>query len=221
MFYITVSNGLLNDGHRKKMGSAVWDFLWLIDKVTKIDAKGIGWIWGGKPIKLSEMCDGVTEDTVSINLDKLETLGYITKIRTPYGLKIGINKIKKSFNISKRDSSKTSNLSEETSNLNKTIHKDSTLIQKDLPDWLDKKSWKEWLEYRSQKRCSMTEMTINKQLDFLSKYKEDHVKILEASITAGWIGLFPLKKQYPQKLDVGTPFVKGKYSDKSKEIIDD
>jgi hypothetical protein len=50
MFYITVSNGLLKDDHRKRIGSAVWEFMWLIDKITRIDEDGKGWVLGGKPI---------------------------------------------------------------------------------------------------------------------------------------------------------------------------
>lgn len=100
MFYISISNGLLKDGHRKRMGSSVWEFMWCIDKVTKIDDKGIGWVLGGKPIRLKEIAEqmDVDEDTVGVNLDKLEEQNYITKLRTPYGIQIKVMKIKKRFN---------------------------------------------------------------------------------------------------------------------------
>ena len=42
MYFITVSNGLLEKGHKKQMGSAVWEFMWILDKITKIDEEGIG-----------------------------------------------------------------------------------------------------------------------------------------------------------------------------------
>ena len=58
----------------------------------------MGWVLGGKPIKLKDMADGVEEMTISRNLDKLEAEGYIKKIRTPYGLSIRVMKAKKRFN---------------------------------------------------------------------------------------------------------------------------
>lgn len=100
MYYITISNGLLTQDHRKRMGSAVWEFMWLIDKVTKIDAKGTGQVLGGKPIKLAEIAKalGSDEETISRNLIRLEEQEYIKKTRTPYGIVIVVNKAKKRFN---------------------------------------------------------------------------------------------------------------------------
>ena len=99
-FYISVSNGLLKNGHRQRMGEAVWEFMWLIDKITKIDEKGMGLILGGKPINLDDLADdlGVHKNTVCRNLEKLEREKYIVIKRAPYGLIIGVNKAKKRFN---------------------------------------------------------------------------------------------------------------------------
>lgn len=97
-FYISVSNGLLKDGHRKKMGSSVWQFMWILDKITKIDDDGIGWVLGGKPIKLEEMSLGLHKNIVSVNISKLEKSGYIKTRRTPYGMVISVMKAKKIFN---------------------------------------------------------------------------------------------------------------------------
>jgi hypothetical protein len=76
------------------MGAAVWQFMWLIDKVTKIDEGGYGWVLGGKPINLSHIGP---ERTVSRNLQKLKNEGYIIIKRTPYGLIIKVTKAKKRF----------------------------------------------------------------------------------------------------------------------------
>lgn len=102
MYYITISNGLLTSEHRKRMGSAVWEFMWLIDKTTRIDQKGAGYVLGGKPIKLSEIAKGLgsDEETISRNLIRLEEEEYISKTRTPYGIVIKVNKAKKRFNKS-------------------------------------------------------------------------------------------------------------------------
>ena len=81
------------------MGSAVWEFMWLMDKVTKIDDKGWGWVLGGKPIKLKEMADDMnfSENAVGDNLTRLEKEGYIKKIIAPYGISIRVAKAKKRF----------------------------------------------------------------------------------------------------------------------------
>jgi hypothetical protein len=99
MFYISISNGLMKDGHRKRIGEAVWEFMWLIDKVTKIDDEGYGYVLGGTPIKLADIASdhGVHRDTVSANLQKLEDQGYIKKTVAPYGLVIRVVKAKKRF----------------------------------------------------------------------------------------------------------------------------
>lgn len=97
MYYITISNGLLDGDHQKKMGSAVWQFMWCLDKITKIDSNGLGWVFGGKPIKLEDI-KGASRITISRNLNKLEKLGYLKLIHTPYGISIRVCKAKKRFN---------------------------------------------------------------------------------------------------------------------------
>ena len=99
MFYIQISNGLLQGAHRKQMGEAVWEFMWCIDKITKVDEDGTGWVLGGKPIKLKDLTDSmqVHATTVSRNLNKLQKFGYLGLVRTPYGIRIKVNKAKKIF----------------------------------------------------------------------------------------------------------------------------
>lgn len=96
MFYITVSNGLLEGDHQKKMASAVWQFMWCLDKLTSINEEGEGKVLGGKPIKLTDI-HGSSERTNSRNLNKLEKMGYIKLIHTPYGISIRVMKAKKKF----------------------------------------------------------------------------------------------------------------------------
>jgi DNA-binding MarR family transcriptional regulator len=108
-FYITVSNGLLTKEHREQIGSAIWEFLWLLDKITKVDDKGFGYILGGKPIKLCELADqmGTSDMNVSRNLHKLEEAGYINILRTPYGMVIKVKKAQKRFNKNVRTKRET------------------------------------------------------------------------------------------------------------------
>lgn len=99
MYYITVSNGLLDPKHREKISTAVWEFMWMLDKMTSYNEQGVGKVLGGKPIKLEEIADqlGVTKKTVSRNLNRLEKYGYIKRIRTPYGYSFRVYKAKKVF----------------------------------------------------------------------------------------------------------------------------
>lgn len=96
-FYISVSNGLLDDQHHKRMGTSVWQFLWCLDKVTKIDNAGEGVVWGGKPVQLKDIVGG-HRVTVSRNLTHLEKEGYLRLTHTPYGIVIRVMKMKKRFN---------------------------------------------------------------------------------------------------------------------------
>ena len=96
---ITIKNDLLEPKHCKKMGSSVWEYMWLIDKMTSISEEGIGKILGGRPIQLKEISLelGKAESTVSENLSKLEKEGYTNIVRAPYGLVITVNKAWKNF----------------------------------------------------------------------------------------------------------------------------
>lgn len=96
-FYITISIGLLKDNHRERMGNAVWEFMWLIDKVTLIDKEGFGWVLGGKPVKLKDMAMGISENHVSKHLIKLAKEGYIMVKHARYGLIIKVRKAQKRF----------------------------------------------------------------------------------------------------------------------------
>lgn len=96
MFYITISNGLLEDGHHERMGAAIWLFMWFIDKVTKIDSKGFGWVYGGKPININSISH-IPRRTVQRYLQTLKKEGYVDTIRTPYGIIVKVVKAKKKF----------------------------------------------------------------------------------------------------------------------------
>lgn len=67
--------------------------------------------------------------------------------------------------------------------------------QKDLPEWLNKEAWDEWVLYRKQAGKKLTPLSITKQINFLSKHIPDHKRIIEEAIKNGWQGLHELKKQ--------------------------
>lgn len=64
-----------------------------------------------------------------------------------------------------------------------------------LPDWLDKKVWNEWVEYRKEKKKSLTQRSIDLQLKELAQNIPTHKAIIEQSIRNGWVGLFALKEE--------------------------
>ena len=70
----------------------------------------------------------------------------------------------------------------------------------ELPEWLDKKVWAKWLEYKKEKKEKMTPSTIESQLKRLEKFGiENHVAVIEQSIANGWRGVFELKEGRTKK----------------------
>lgn len=98
-YYIGVKNDLIEPKHYGKMGVAVWEFMWCLDKMTSISEEGIGTVLGGRPILLKEIADdlGKTTRSVSTNLNALQDTGYINLGRTARGNQITVNKASKVF----------------------------------------------------------------------------------------------------------------------------
>lgn len=93
---IKIWSGLLLDGHTRKIENALWEFIWLINKVTKEEG-GIGMVLRGKPIKVEQIAEDLQRDyrTILRHLKRLEEYGYINLKRCPYGFVIKINNSKK------------------------------------------------------------------------------------------------------------------------------
>lgn len=107
-FYFPVYSGLLTAQHRERIGPAIWEFLWLISKVTKeIEEEGETWgiVLGGKPVKLAEIAAelGESERNAKRNLARLKEEGYIDAIRAPYGEIYKVRKSKKFAHKNRRD----------------------------------------------------------------------------------------------------------------------
>ncbi len=86
---ICVWNGIFD--HYKNIGTALWEFLWLIDAITE-EQDGIGWIFGKTPLKIERIAAdlGIGGSTVRRNLDRLKGGGYIVTKKARYGLIIGV-----------------------------------------------------------------------------------------------------------------------------------
>lgn len=95
-----IYSGILEPEHYKKIGSAIWLFLWCISSTTTEQEKE-GTVWGivlgGKPMKLSEISHrfGVNDKTVSRWLDTLEQHNYIQVTRAARGLILQVKNSKK------------------------------------------------------------------------------------------------------------------------------
>jgi DNA-binding transcriptional regulator YhcF (GntR family) len=97
-------SGILNPDHYKKIGSAIWLFLWCISSTTKeVDRDGVNWgiVLGNKPINIKEELSpifGVNEKTVRRWIEELEAHEYIKTTRAPRGLIFTVRNSKKFIN---------------------------------------------------------------------------------------------------------------------------
>ncbi|RJX40901.1 ArsR family transcriptional regulator [Paenibacillus pinisoli] len=96
-------SGLLEPGHYKKIGSAIWLFLWCVSSTTKdVEKEGVVWgiVLGNKPIQLTELAErfDVSDKTVSRWLNALEEHQYIRVTRAPRGIILSVKNSKKYTN---------------------------------------------------------------------------------------------------------------------------
>jgi hypothetical protein len=80
-----------------RIKSALWEFIWFIDKITEEDENGVGWVLGGVPIKVRRIAMDLDEDekTVRDNLTRLAKGKYVIRRRTPYGFVVGVSNSRK------------------------------------------------------------------------------------------------------------------------------
>jgi len=91
---------------------------------------------------------------------------------------------------------------------------------KDLPQWLNKEAWAEWVQFRKEIKKKLVQTTINRQLKFLEKHKDTHVLILEQSIQNGWQGLFNITATKSNRVAEVGSIEYMMNLDKNNEIID-
>lgn len=109
------------------MGISVWLYMYLIDKITRIDDKGKGIVLGGKPIKFEEFHEetGVSQDTYTRWIKTLVKYPYIEITRTPYGIQFRVLKAFKRFRRSTEpDSAQMRNHLRTNAESNKTVSVD-------------------------------------------------------------------------------------------------
>lgn len=122
-------SGLLEPEHYKKIGSALWLFLWCVSSTTKeVERDGETWgiVLGNKPLKRSELAHpfGVSERTVQRWLDDLEKHGYLKITRAPYGHILTVKNSKKFFK----------------ERVDKNVQSDREETNSSSPEWTDMSS---------------------------------------------------------------------------------
>lgn len=60
----------------------------------------------------------------------------------------------------------------------------------ELPNWLNKQKWQEWVEYRKVRRLTTSHITLGRQIAMLGRFQSQHEAIIEKSLMNGWQGLF-------------------------------
>jgi len=97
-FPLKIWSGLFKEKHWRAMGSAIWLFGMLLDKVTKEGGtNGKGYVLGGAPITYETFAKDIafSERQYYRYIDKLRKAGYIHTHNSHRGLQIVINKSKK------------------------------------------------------------------------------------------------------------------------------
>lgn len=108
---IKIWSGLLSDGHTQKIENALWEFIWLVSKVTK-EEDGKGYVLRGTPVKVEDICRDLKRSYRSVyrHLQQLEANGYINMKKAPYGLIITVNNSKKfSKSLARNDKASLAN----------------------------------------------------------------------------------------------------------------
>jgi hypothetical protein len=89
-------SGILSPHHRKRLGIAIWVFMWCLRRTT-VEDNGMGRVLGGSRIKTERIARelGVSARSVHTDLERLKTHDYIKIRRVPYGLVITVLKSKR------------------------------------------------------------------------------------------------------------------------------
>ena len=62
--------------------------------------------------------------------------------------------------------------------------------------WVDAQAWDDFVQFRKEIKKPLTETAVKKNLEFLSKFKNQQKEIIDTSIRSRWQGLFPPKNQF-------------------------
>jgi hypothetical protein len=96
-FYIGARGGLVDEQHYRRMGDAIWLFLWLVLRQTQTNSEGEGVVYYGNPITYEavERDTGFPERTLRRWLGTLRQEKYIRTAASSRGLSVWILNAKK------------------------------------------------------------------------------------------------------------------------------
>lgn len=141
----------------------------------------------------------IDEVSVSRKLSKLQSKNYITIEYEKRGAEIVSRKIRLtkmlSDGLQKSQSTVNKNVKDNITSINITSNKNKKDFE--LPIYIAKERWEEWVKFRKQLKKPLTDLSIQKQIKFLGECQakgQNPNSIIEQSIQNGWTGLFELKK---------------------------
>lgn len=200
--FTQVANTVLNDPNISFMAKGIYAYLY---------SKPDGWDFSEKRIANDAKN---SRTSVRTGIQELEDAGYLQRQKLANGrmiYKVVLLSEPKSQNDTLEPKSQKATVAKSHSgNLipisNKEIKVIKRLSNKDikceefeLPEWLNKEAWNEWVAYRKEQGKKLTERSVKLQIKKLSEDINNHVAIIEQSIRNGWTGLFPLKANSQQR----------------------
>jgi DNA-binding PadR family transcriptional regulator len=140
----------------------------------------------------------ITRDEKGTNrIIKLPTMEGVEKVTSPAckNLHGGIEKFTPAYN----EININNNIKKRDINISKKEKRKKEEMPAEILHCIKPEIWQEWIDYRIEKKQSLTSATIKRQFEFLNKqyedFREDPNEIILQSITNGWTGLFPLRKE--------------------------
>jgi uncharacterized protein YdaU (DUF1376 family) len=104
------------------------------------------------------------------------------------------------FTSSRRSNASSSSVAKATKEHMEDVNENKDSYE--LPNWLNIKAWEAWVNYKKERKQKLTPSTVKLQLKFLEKNLQDHTEIIKQSISNGWTGFFPIKKDTQRKPNI-------------------
>jgi DNA-binding transcriptional ArsR family regulator len=215
--WFPVSSGLLTPEHCQRIGPALWVFLWMIHHEHKPDGKPNGLVSQGRPVTYEEIAHdlGRKARMIAYHVKALEEQGYVRSERAGThgrGVRYFIsNPVRWNLNgTHERVATDCGPSSNETSDrlatdgmcnkeqrTNNTKNKPKGEVfnsaEMELPEWLPRDVWVEFVEHRRETKKPLTERAARTNIRRLSELRskgQDPRAVIDQTIAAGWTGLF-------------------------------